>query len=102
MEPTADRARAFEPITAGRPAPVVAPVRGTDASASGAALPATRHRAGTIGRLLRSGLAVLFVCAALAPAAQAFEVCPNAYGPDAWCPDGWACCLYPYGPGYWC
>jgi hypothetical protein len=76
------------------------PARGTDASS--ATPPASRHWAGTVGRLLRSGLAVLLVCAVLAPTARAFEVCPNAYGPDAYCPDGWACCLYPYGPGYWC
>jgi len=71
-------------------------------AASGAAQPIGRHGAGTLGRLLRSGLAVVLVCAVLAPAARAFEVCPNAHGPDAYCPDGWACCLYPYGPGYWC
>ena len=67
-----------------------------------AAPPAIRHWAGTIGRLLRNGLAVILVCAVLAPAARAFEWCPNDYGPDAYCPDGWACCPYPYGPGYWC
>ncbi len=57
---------------------------------------------GTIAGLLRNSLAVLFVCVVLAPTARAFEWCPNALGPDAWCPDGWACCPYPYGPGYWC
>ena len=102
MEPTADGVRPFEPITAGRPAPVVAPARGTDTSANGAAPPVSRHWAGTVGRLLRSGLAVLIVCAVLAPAARAFEWCPNALGPDAYCLDGYACCPYPYGPGYWC
>ena len=102
MGPTADRVRPFEPITAGHAAPAAAPARGTDTSASGAALPVSRHWAGTVGRLLRSGLAVLLVCAVLTPAAHAFEWCPNALGPDAWCPDGWACCPYPYGPGYWC
>jgi hypothetical protein len=102
MGPTADRVRAFEPITAGHTAPVVAPARSTDTSASGAAPPAIRHWAGTVGRVLRSGLAVLLVCAVLTPAARAFEWCPNAYGPNAWCPDGEACCPYPYGAGYWC
>ena len=54
------------------------------------------------GGVLRSGLAVLLVCAVLTPAARAFEWCPNDLGPDAYCLDGWACCPYPYGPGYWC
>jgi hypothetical protein len=59
--------------------------------------------AGTIGGVLRSGLATLLVCAVLTPAARAFEWCPNALGPAGGsCPDGWACCPYPYGPGYWC
>ncbi len=66
------------------------------------ALVRIRLWSGTFGGVLRSGLAVLLVCAALAPAARAFEWCPNDYGPDAYCLDGYACCPYPYGPGYWC
>ena len=67
-------------------------------------LPVARIRlwASGIGDVMRAGLTVLLVCVVLAPAARAFEWCPNALGPDAWCPDGWACCPYPYGPGYWC
>ena len=58
---------------------------------------------GMFGDVLRGGLVVLVVCVTLASAARAFEWCPNAEGPaGGWCADGYACCPYPYGPGYWC
>ena len=102
MRPTTDGLGSFESIRAGQPSAAVLLVGLTDTSASGAAPSAIRFWAGTIGNLLRSGLAVLLVCVVLAPAAHAFEWCPNDLGPDEWCPDGWACCPYPLGPGYWC
>jgi hypothetical protein len=102
MGPIADSLGSVESVRARRLSAAVLPVRLTDASASGTGLSAIRLWAGTIGGVLRSGLAALLVCAVLTPAARAFEWCPNALGPDAYCPDGWACCPYPYGPGYWC
>jgi hypothetical protein len=103
MGPTADSLGSVQSVRARRLWAAVLPVRISDTSASGTAMSAIRLWAGTIGGVLRSGLATLLVCAVLTPAARAFEWCPNALGPAGGsCPDGWACCPYPYGPGYWC
>ncbi len=102
MAPTAESVRSVESVRDRQPSVAVLPGRFTDTSVNSAASSAIRLWVGTIAGLLRSSLAVLFVCVVLAPAARAFEWCPNDLGPDAYCLDGWACCPYPYGPGYWC
>lgn len=95
---TADHPGSLESIRAAHSSVAPRRLRLTDASGRGAARSATRPWIGVVRSLVRSALAVLFVCAVLAPAARAFEWCPDG----SWCPDGEACCPYPYGPGYWC